>query len=266
MPISSQRAAKNGTLSFVAMTERDQRRHVLGGVVRLQPGGAVGDQRVAGGVGLVERVVSRLLVRRPQPLDDVAARCPTPRSPRGTRGSSLAIACAVLLADRLAQVVGLGARRSRPAPWRSASPAPGRGSRPSCGSMIGAQALVGELDRLRVALAARVGRDLVHRARAVERDERDEVVELGRADLAAAPPACPRTRTGRRRSSRRARASRRSSASSSGSVVMSGRSPVERSMMSSASSMTSRLRRPRKSIFSRPSSSTGFIENCVTMR
>ena len=37
-------------------------------------------------------------------------------------------------------------------------------------------------------------------------------------------------------------------------------------MMSSASSMTSRLRRPRKSIFSRPSSSTGFIEYCVTMR
>ena len=48
---------------------------------------------------------------------------------------------------------------------------------------------------------------------------------------------------------------------------MSGRSPpLERSMMSRASSMTSRLRRPRKSIFSRPSSSTGFIENCVTIR
>jgi hypothetical protein len=37
-------------------------------------------------------------------------------------------------------------------------------------------------------------------------------------------------------------------------------------MMSSASSMTSRLRRPRKSIFSRPISSIGFIENCVTVR
>ncbi len=46
---------------------------------------------------------------------------------------------------------------------------------------------------------------------------------------------------------------------------MSGRAPDERSMMSSASSMTSRLRRPRKSIFSRPSCSTGFIENCVTI-
>ena len=47
---------------------------------------------------------------------------------------------------------------------------------------------------------------------------------------------------------------------------MSGRSPVERSMMSSASSITSRLRRPRKSILSRPISSIGFIESCVTVR
>ena len=37
-------------------------------------------------------------------------------------------------------------------------------------------------------------------------------------------------------------------------------------MMSSADSITSRLRRPRKSIFSRPSSSIGFIEYCVTVR
>ncbi len=47
---------------------------------------------------------------------------------------------------------------------------------------------------------------------------------------------------------------------------MSGRVPDERSMMSSASSMTSRLRRPRKSILRSPSSSTGFIEYCVTVR
>ena len=47
---------------------------------------------------------------------------------------------------------------------------------------------------------------------------------------------------------------------------MSGRSPVDRSTMSSASSITSRLRRPRKSILSRPICSTGFIENWVTVR
>ena len=47
---------------------------------------------------------------------------------------------------------------------------------------------------------------------------------------------------------------------------MSGRSLVDCSMMSSADSITSRLRSPRKSIFSRPSSSIGFIEYCVTVR
>ena len=46
---------------------------------------------------------------------------------------------------------------------------------------------------------------------------------------------------------------------------MSGRSPLERSMMSSADSITSRLRSPRKSIFSRPISSIGPIGYCVTV-
>jgi hypothetical protein len=55
-------------------------------------------------------------------------------------------------------------------------------------------------------------------------------------------------------------------ASSSGIVDMSGRTPVDRSTMSSASSITSRLRRPRKSILSRPICSMGFMEYCVTVR
>ena len=46
---------------------------------------------------------------------------------------------------------------------------------------------------------------------------------------------------------------------------MSIRSPRERSMMSIASSITSRLRRPRKSIFSSPISSIGPIEYWVTI-
>ena len=45
---------------------------------------------------------------------------------------------------------------------------------------------------------------------------------------------------------------------------MSSRVPTDSSMISTARSMTSRLRRPRKSILSRPSASTSFIENCVT--
>ena len=45
---------------------RDQRGHVLARVVRAQPGGLVGDQRVAGGVRLVERVVLRAARCRPR--------------------------------------------------------------------------------------------------------------------------------------------------------------------------------------------------------
>ena len=54
-------------------------------------------------------------------------------------------------------------------------------------------------------------------------------------------------------------------ASSIGIASMSTRSPRERSMISIASSITSRLRRPRKSIFSSPISSIGPIEYWVTI-
>ena len=135
-------------------------------------------------------------------------------------------------------------------------------------SRIGAQALVGVGDRLGVALALGVDRDLVHRAGPVERAERDEVVELVGADLLERVAhalglelehpdrvAAGEHLVGLRVVERQRRSCPGGAASS-----------VERSMMSSASSITSRLRSPRKSIFSRPISSIGFIENCVTVR
>src|SRR5437868_2302598 len=48
----------------------DERRHVLARVVRAEPGRAVGDERVAGGVRLVEGVVLRLLDVRPKLVRD----------------------------------------------------------------------------------------------------------------------------------------------------------------------------------------------------
>ena len=62
----------------------DHRRHVLGRVVGLQVGGAVGDQRVAGGVGLVEGVVGRRRHQRPEVLGD---RRVGPRRRRSRRGT-----------------------------------------------------------------------------------------------------------------------------------------------------------------------------------
>ena len=55
------------------------------------------------------------------------------------------------------------------------------------------------------------------------------------------------------------------SGSSSGTASMSGRLPVDASMRSRARSITERLRRPRKSILSRPRSSTPCISYWVTM-
>ena len=90
---------------------RDQRGHVLVRVVGAQPGGAVGDQRVAGGVGLVEGVVLRLLHVVPELLGDVQ------REPVG--GAALEELLLEgghqrvdLLGDRLAEVVGLGGREA----------------------------------------------------------------------------------------------------------------------------------------------------------
>ncbi len=115
-------------------------------------------------------------------------------------------------------------------------------------------------------LALGVHGDLVHRARPIQRVERDEVVELVRAHLLQRLAHALGLELEHARWSRRARASRTCAGRRAAASVQSGRAPLERSMMSSASSITSRLRSPRKSIFRMPISSIGFIENCVTVR
>ena len=64
--------------------------------------------------------------------------------------------------------------------------------------------------RLLAVLAADVGRDVVHRARAVERDHRGQVVDRGRAQLPDVAAHARPTPAGRCRSSRPRRAARRS--------------------------------------------------------
>ena len=142
----------------------DHRRHVLGRVVGLQVGGAVGDQRVTGRVGLVEGVVGRRGHQRPEVVGDAAL------GPRGGAALEELVLhrrhqVALLLADRLAQVVGLGRReagdllRDLHQLLLVDAAAVGRlGDRP--------QALVGVGDASRVALAPRVVGDVAHRARA----------------------------------------------------------------------------------------------------
>ena len=130
----------------------------------------------------VERVVGRLLVRRPEPVDDGVARARRTAALAELR-LELRHGGTVLLADGLAQIVGARTREARDL----------------LGDLHGLllvqdhavrraddrlQPRVGEGHCVRVALAPRVRGDLVHGARAVQRVERDEVVELRRADLA----------------------------------------------------------------------------------
>ena len=89
----------------------DQGGHVLGRVVRLQVGGAVGDQRVAGGVRLVEGVVLRLLHVLPELLGDLRLDC-VRLAPFDELVLERRHQRVDLLADRLAEIVGLGRREA----------------------------------------------------------------------------------------------------------------------------------------------------------
>ena len=91
---------------------RDQCRHVLVRVVRLEPGRAVRDERVAGGMRLVERVVLGRLHVLPELLrdrpGDVVLRAAREELVLERRHQRVD-----LLADRLAQRLGLGGAEAR---------------------------------------------------------------------------------------------------------------------------------------------------------
>ena len=112
IPISSRLVDEERDLVLRVHHRGDQRGHVLGRVVGLQPRRAVGDQRVAGGVGLVERVVGRLLVGRPQRLDRRPRRVPEARQPSKNSGLSLAIASRFFLPIALRRSSAFGPREA----------------------------------------------------------------------------------------------------------------------------------------------------------
>ena len=214
---------------------------------------------------MLKRVVGGGRHQRPEVLGDAPGRCPRRRSP----------------SMNLPSIVAIRSRFFLPTALRRSSASAGA----EAGHLLGdlhqlllvdaaavgrlgdrAQALVGVADRA-------PGRACRARSRGckriapgpVERDERDDVVELGRADLAqrlahalgleledADRVAAGEHLVGRRR--RRA-----------GSPRSRSRPRASARMISTASSITSRLRRPRKSIFSSPISSIGPIEYWVTI-
>ena len=106
-------------------------------------------------------------------------------------------------------------------------------------------------------------RNPLHRARPVERDERDDVVEARRAAARRRRASCRRIRAGRRRSFRRGRASRTSCDRRRGIFARSNVPSTVRRISSTAFFITVRLRSPRKSILSRPIFSTHSMSYCV---
>ena len=96
-------------LVLVVADRGEQRRHVLGRVVRLEVGGPVGHQAVPGRVRLVERVVRERDEHVPQRLDRTLAVAPALHA-RLERDELRVEDLTLLLAHRLAQQVGLAER------------------------------------------------------------------------------------------------------------------------------------------------------------
>ena len=123
----------------------------------------------------------------------------------------------------------------------------------------GSQLRVDRLDRLRPVLAQRVVGVGVRRpsGRAGRARGRPRCPRSCPASSSAAGPASGRRRAGTRRACRRARAARRSACRRAAGLRQHDQvqRPRLASMFSSASSMIVRLRRPRKSILTRPSAS-----------
>ena len=156
--------------------------HELDRIVRLEVGRLVGDQPVAGGVGLVEAVSGEGLELGEHLVDDVRL---DPLLLRAGLELRLVLAedVLLLLADRVAEVVRLGAG--------VVGHRDGRGhdvllvdEDPVRVPQRGLQGLVEVRDRLLAVLAADVGGDVRHRSRAEEGDHGGQVAHLGRLELA----------------------------------------------------------------------------------
>ncbi len=173
---------RRGDLLRVVADGREDARHVLDRVVRLQVRRLVGDEPVARGVGLVEAVALEGLEGVEDRIDRLR-----PDASLGRLVDELLAHRAqdrgLLLADRVAERV-----RLRPA---EAAERHGGGhdvllvhEDPVRLVEVRLQERVEVRDRLQAVLAPDVRRDVVHRARPVERDHGRQVVDRGGPELA----------------------------------------------------------------------------------
>ena len=106
--------------------EAHRRGEEFGGVMRLQPGGLVGDQRISGGVALVEAVAGELVDQVEQLVGLGRGDLVVVAQPSTKRGALRVHLRLDLLAHRAAQQVRSRRASSRRAPAPPASPVPGR--------------------------------------------------------------------------------------------------------------------------------------------
>ncbi len=241
--------------------ERHRRREELGRKVRLQIRRLVGDERVGGGMRLVEAVVGELRHQFEDVFGLGLGDAPLDRA----SDEALALLLhfrADLLAHGAAQEIGFAKRVAREL------------LRNLHHLFLVDDDAVGLLqDRLHLGmdvvgiftpmLAVDVGRDVGHRAGPIQGDQRRRCPRSGRASCSRmARRACRSIPAGTRRPSRRATASRRSSRRRA--AAPPGRLDVPRSRHDARGvSSTVSVFRPRKSNFTRPAASVHFMLNCV---
>ncbi len=177
---------RRGDLLLVVPERREDGRHVVDGEVRLEVRGLVGDQAIARGVGLVEPIPLERLEGREDLVDDGGRHAALRRA-----GDELLLLgpqdARLLLPDRVAERVGLRTGE--------AAEGHGRGHDVLLVDEDPVRPLQERLEqrmqvrhRLLAVLPADVGRDVVHRPGAVERDHRREVEDRRRAELADVAP------------------------------------------------------------------------------
>ena len=156
-------------------------------VMRLEPRGLVGEQRIGGGVRLVETVAGELVDQIEQRIG-LGLLDPADFLAPGDEAFALDVHFGLdLLAHRAAQQIGVAERIA------------GKDLRRLHHLFLVDEDAVGlrqdafelgmrKLDRDLARLALAEQRDVVHRARAVERDERDDVAEIGRLHCSQRAP------------------------------------------------------------------------------
>ena len=233
-------------------------------MVRLEIGRLVGDQRVGGGVGLGEAVARELRHQLEDRRRPSGGRCPRSTQPPDEALALLLHLLGLLLAHRAAQQVGLAQAVARQ-PVRDLEHlvlVDDHAERLG-GELLELGQQVLDLGHAVLAVDVVVDHARAERARPVERDDRDQLLEAAGPQLHHELRHAAATRPGTRPRSRPRRAGRRSWRRRGRSCSIEKSAPPLARIRASASAIVVRVLRPRKSNLISPTFSTQRMSNCV---